>query len=72
MRRFIEPLVVILLGSYDPETKSLLYRLKEEVTKTYAGSEYRVYAFLLEKLDVYDLEGNCTLFLEEFEEGIFT
>jgi len=61
--------VVILLGSYDERTKRLLYRLREDIVREYAGSGHQVYAFLLEGLEVYDLEGGATLFLEEFEGG---
>lgn len=55
-----------------PKTKNLLYKLKEEVVKTYAGTEYRVYAFLLEKLEIYDLEDNHVLFLKEINEEEYT
>ena len=67
-----EPIIVILLGSYDPETKKLLYKLKEEIVKIYAGSSYHVYAFLLEKLKVYNLSGGGTLFIEQFNQRSFT
>jgi len=61
-------LVVLLLGSYDPQTKELLYKLKEEVVKAYAGTKDRVYAFLLEELEMYSFEGGGTLILERTHE----
>ena len=72
MVKYRAPLILVLLGSYDPTTKRLLYSLKEEVVKAYAGSGVTVYAFILESLTVYELSNNSVLFLENIGERLFT
>lgn len=45
--------IVLLLGSYDPETKSILEDIKEEIAKSFTRN---VFAFMLKNLDIYDAE----------------
>lgn len=45
--------IVLLLGSYDPETKSILEYIKEEIAKSFTKN---VFAFMLENLDIYNAE----------------
>jgi hypothetical protein len=48
----LKPIVIILLlGSYDPETKSHLESIKEEIAKVFSGES--VYAFLLDSVEIY-------------------
>jgi hypothetical protein len=42
--------IVLLLGSYDKQTKNILERLKEEIAKVFGG---KVFAFLLDNLEIY-------------------
>ena len=44
------PRILLLLGSYDPETKKILYRAREHVARSITED---VYAFLLDELEVY-------------------
>ena len=44
------PRILLLLGSYDPETKEILYRARDHVARSVAED---VYAFLLDELEVY-------------------
>ena len=47
-----KPLVtILLLGSFDPQTKILLEKTKEEIVKTFSGEN--VYALLLDGVEVY-------------------
>jgi hypothetical protein len=43
--------IILLLGSYDSETKFHLESLKEEIAKSFSGEN--VYAFLLDNLEIY-------------------
>jgi len=43
--------IILLLGSYDPDTKRLLDEIKKEIAKAY-GAE-AVYAFLLDEIEVF-------------------
>lgn len=65
------PLVVVLLGSYDDDTKEILYMLKDGIAREYAGGENEVYAFLLERLSVYELDKGV-LFLERMGADLYT
>ncbi|MCJ7763014.1 hypothetical protein MUP38_06135 [Candidatus Bathyarchaeota archaeon] len=42
---------VLLLGSFDPQTKTQLENIKEEIVKTFSGEN--VYALLLNNVEVY-------------------
>jgi hypothetical protein len=42
---------ILLLGSFDPQTKIQLENLKEEIVKTFSGEN--VYALLLDSVEVY-------------------
>jgi hypothetical protein len=47
-----KPLVtILLLGSFDPQTKARLENVKEEIVKTFSGEN--VYALLLDGVEVY-------------------
>jgi hypothetical protein len=51
------PTTILLLGSFDPQTKPLLENLKEEIAKTFSGEN--TYTFLLDTTEIYiadDLE----------------
>jgi hypothetical protein len=42
--------IVLLLGSYDKTTKTILDNVKEEIAEIFAG---KTFAFLLENLEIY-------------------
>jgi len=60
-------LVVLILGSYDPETKELLKQVREELAKLASVLEH-VYLLpiLLEQVELYESDG--PLFLVEYDE----
>jgi len=71
--------ILLLLGSYDPQTKSYLEVIKEEIVKTFSGEN--VYVVLLDYVEIYDAEtaqvltevteeGKVTLFI--FQENMLT
>jgi len=43
--------IILLLGSYDPQTRSHLEHVKEEIVKAFSGEN--VYAFLLDNVEIY-------------------
>lgn len=43
--------IILLLGSYDPKTRSYLECIKEEIVKRFSGEN--VYVFLLDKVEIY-------------------
>jgi len=43
--------IILLLGSYDPQTKSCLEDVKEEIAKRFSGEN--VYAILLDYVEIY-------------------
>jgi hypothetical protein len=43
--------IILLLGSYDPQTKSHLECIKEEIVKSFSGEN--VYTFLLDNVEIY-------------------
>ncbi len=45
--------IVLLLGSYDPETESLLIRLKEEASHSLMNQDDTILIFVLENLEIY-------------------
>ncbi len=45
------PTLVLLLGSYDPETKGVLYEIREHIARSFRE---HVYGMLLEGLEMYD------------------
>ncbi len=45
------PTLILLLGSYDPETKSVLYEIREHIARSF---HEHVYGMLLERLEMYD------------------
>lgn len=46
--------IILLLGSYDPQTKSHLETLREEIAKKFSGEN--VYSFLLDDLEIYSAD----------------
>ena len=46
--------IALLLGSYDPQTKQYLEKVKEEIVKYFSGEN--VYALLLERLEIYETD----------------
>lgn len=46
--------IILLLGSYDPQTKSYLETIKEEIAKKFSGEN--VYTILLESAEIYSTE----------------
>jgi len=48
--------VVLLLGSYDPHTKSVMYALKEKIAEEFSGTN--TYAYLLEELLIFNEESH--------------
>jgi len=45
------PTLILLLGSYDPETKRVLYEIREHIARSF---HEHVYGMLLERLEMYD------------------
>lgn len=65
---------ILLLGSFDPQTKTLLENVKEEIVKTFSGEN--VFSLMLDKLEIYtaddmeiltELSGEKTLTLFIFQ-----
>ena len=46
--------IVLLLGSYDPRTKSTLENVKEDIVKNFSGEN--VYALLLDTVEEYSAD----------------
>jgi hypothetical protein len=63
-----ELVLILLLGSYDPDTKRLLESLKMKIGERYGGED--VYAFLLDELEIYLLDDNFALVERWSEERI--
>jgi hypothetical protein len=71
----LKPLAtILLLGSFDPQTKTLLENVKEEIVKTFSGEN--VFSLMLDKLEIYtaddmeiltELSGEKTLTLFIFQ-----
>lgn len=59
------PLIVLLLGSYDQSTRNLLEQLKQKIAEHY-GSE-NTYAFLLDDLEIFDLREIAAYILVELK-----
>ena len=57
--------IILLLGSYDPHTKEIMYRLKEKIAEVFSGTN--TYAYLLDEISIFDEETTCqfldTIFL---------
>lgn len=60
--------IILLLGSYDSETKSILEDIKEEIAKVFIGN---VFAVVLEHLDIYIFEKTAVL-TETFDKDKIT
>lgn len=58
-----EPTFVLLLGSYDSDTKNLLDAIKQKIAETYAGEG--VYAILLDEVELYDTK-ECFVLVERW------
>lgn len=60
--------IVLLLGSYDKETKNILDRVKDEIAKY--STNLKEYIFLLlEDVEIYYAEGN-TIVIEKFDNKV--
>ena len=60
--------IILLLGSYDPETKSILEYTKEEIVKRFPGN---VFAVLLEHLNIYTF-AKIAVLTETFDKNKIT
>jgi len=58
---------ILILGSYDPETKKKLDLLKEKIAEKYVGRH--VYPFLLDSLELYSADSNYFL-AEHYEDKV--
>ena len=63
------PAIVLLLGSFDPQTKPLLAYAKEEIVKTFSGEN--VFALMLDKLEIYTAD-DMEVLAERSAEKIIT
>lgn len=61
--------IVLLLGSYDPQTKSFLEIIREEIAKKYSGEN--VYTLLLDNTEIY-LAENIQILTELFDKAMAT
>jgi len=61
----IIPKFILLLGSYDPDTKKLLYEIRNFIAKSFVED---VYALILEELEVYKGEENYFFMVEKGRE----
>jgi len=59
--------IILLLGSYDPQTKSCLELVKEEIVKSYSGEN--LYAFLLDTVETYDTD-KFTILVERLNKKV--
>ena len=50
-KRLNPPATILLLGSFDPQTKPILANAKEEIVKTFSGEN--VFALMLDTLEIY-------------------
>ncbi len=68
--------IVPILGSYDPETKNILYRVKEEIAKLSTILEdIDLLPLLLEEAEIYlgEQKGQaCTIMVEKYSENKYT
>jgi hypothetical protein len=63
------PNTILLLGSFDPQTKNQLENLKEEIAKAFSGEN--VYALMLNTVEVY-IADNMEVLTELFGEDRIT
>ncbi|MEM0196185.1 MAG: hypothetical protein QXK66_00895 [Sulfolobales archaeon] len=76
VRKIQEVSLVLVLGSYDPETKDVLYRVKEEIAKlsTYLDEVYLV-PLMLEDVKVFEAyyhDRRCVAVVEGYGESLYT
>ncbi len=60
---------VLLLGSFDSQTKTLLEKLKEEIAKTFALEN--TYAFMIDTVEIYT-SNDIELLTERLDENRIT
>jgi hypothetical protein len=66
----VKPLAtILLLGSFDPQTKALLENSKEEIVKAFSGEN--VFALMLDTLEIY-MADDMEVLTELSGEGIIT
>lgn len=46
---------ILILGSFDSETKAIIYRIKERIAEKYIGK--KTYSFLLDSIEIYYSNG---------------
>ncbi|MEM1651224.1 MAG: hypothetical protein QXH94_05505 [Sulfolobales archaeon] len=71
VRKIQEVSLVLVLGSYDPETENVLYRVKEEIAKLYLDEVYLV-PLMLEDVKVFEAyyrDRKCVAVVESYGEG---
>jgi hypothetical protein len=61
----ITPVYVLILGSYDGDTKRLIYELKEEVSKRHGRND--VYSLVLDKVEIFDCDNAIQVITELYE-----
>jgi hypothetical protein len=59
------PRFVLILGSYDVETKRLIYELKDEVSKRYGKND--VFSLVLDKVEVFTCDNLVQVVAEMYE-----
>ena len=60
---------ILLLGSFDPQTKAQIKSVKEEIAKTFSGEN--TYAFVLDTVEIY-FSGNIEVLTELISEDRIT
>jgi hypothetical protein len=63
------PSIVLLLGSFDPQTKPLIANAKDEIVKTFSGQN--VFALMLDTLEIYTAD-DMEILAEQSTEKIVT
>ncbi|MDG6950882.1 MAG: hypothetical protein JRN12_03435 [Nitrososphaerota archaeon] len=65
------PKIILLLGSYDPQTKPILVDLKETLEEASVTRSDQVSAWLLDEIEIYrfDLNGRSVFVFAEIYEG---
>ena len=67
----MEPRIVLLLGSFDEETKEVLNVVKNETIKLFSGLD--LYCFLLDNLELYaSTEGEYGILIEQYSPDSIT
>jgi hypothetical protein len=62
------PIFILILGSYDPDTKKFIYSLKDEVAKVFDMDP--VYSFVLDKVEWYTCNDSLQLLTEIYDSAL--